>query len=393
MSPDVAVDIVIPVYGQPQLVSRCIDSVLRTVPGAQPIVVDDCSPGAEIGHLLRDLSERGKVHAVRTPTNLGFIGATHFGARLGRAPFLLFLNSDAEAFENGWLTRLLPKDETVAVVGAKLVFPAAGPLAGRIQHAGVARDSRGVPYHPFIGWPPDTPAANERRDVNAVTGGCMLVRRTAWVEEGGWDNEFGRGVYEDVDLCWRLRRRGLRVLYEPSAVLTHVEGGSRANDGHHLLFDHQPANLARLQAKWRGIGSDEALFYGEVTGQRWLDAQPFLVTAHERLMADDSVGARISIERALALAPDHFEAQLFGAALQSRLGRLSAAISHLEAAVALRPADLTVRMLALAHYLAEGRIEESTTTLDFVCALSPFDPDVAQRAAGHAALLKAGRVE
>jgi GT2 family glycosyltransferase len=156
---DWQVDIVVPIYGQPQLLKRCVDSLLRTVSGAQVILVNDASPDPAIRPLLDSYSAHPQVTVIHNPENLGFIGATKLGARQGQAPFILFLNSDVEALEPGWLDRMIPSEEDVAIVGAKLLYPPVLPnlLAGKVQHAGVARLSGGWPYHPYLGRQADLP--------------------------------------------------------------------------------------------------------------------------------------------------------------------------------------------------------------------------------------------
>ena len=64
------------------------------------------------------------------------------------------------------------------------------------------------------------------RNVSAVTGACMAVRRSVFEELGGFDEEFPVN-FNDVDLCLRARRAGYEVVYEPAAVLRHDESQTR----------------------------------------------------------------------------------------------------------------------------------------------------------------------
>jgi GT2 family glycosyltransferase len=191
------VDIVIPVYGQAKLLERCIESVLATTINPHLIIVDDCSPGTDIARLFNRLDQKTGLTLIRSKNNLGFIGCCRLGAEAGRASFILFLNSDTEAIEPGWLDRMLPKEDDIAITGAKLVFPSdmPGKLAGKIQHAGVYRNGMGGPDHAFYGQSADLIYANRSHDVNAVTGACLLIRRSVWDELKGFDLVFGRGIY------------------------------------------------------------------------------------------------------------------------------------------------------------------------------------------------------
>jgi GT2 family glycosyltransferase len=258
------VDIVIPVYGQPRLLEKCVESVLRTAPGARLILVDDCSPGTEIKKLFTRYSRLPNVKTVSTGQNQGFIGACRAGAKAGSSPFILFLNSDTEAVQSGWLEALLPREADIAITGAKLLFPPdmEGPLAGTVQHAGVYRNKQGIADNAFYGQPADHPLVNRAHDVNAVTGACMLIRRSVWDEMKGFDTAFGRGIYEDVDLCWRVRQQGQRVWYEPAAALYHREHGSSLAK-RTLHEENFKKNARILYERWGVLPGDEHLFYPE----------------------------------------------------------------------------------------------------------------------------------
>lgn len=252
------VSIIIPFYNRSALLEQCLISVIGNTDETREVtVVDDSAEPAE-RHACQALCSRYGVRRLTTPENQGFIGATKRGAQATDRPYLLFLNSDTEATAWGWLEHLAAPlaHKRVGVVGAKLIFP-----DGRIQHAGVARAEGGWPFHPFMGQPGDTPAANIYRGaINAVTGGCFLVRRSLWDKLGGWDEQFGRGVFEDVDFCWRAIAAGFRVAYQPKACLIHHQSASIEPDGTHSLHLHSAENGEKLRARWGKLDGDEHLF-------------------------------------------------------------------------------------------------------------------------------------
>ncbi len=378
---DARVDIVIPVYGQAALLSRCVESVLATT-DAHLILVDDCSPGPEVQRLFAGWRGHPRITLARTPSNQGFIGASRLGASLGAAPFILFLNSDTQALEPGWLDRLIPAEAGVAITGARLVYPAAmpGPLAGALQHAGVARGPDGAPYHPFLGRPADLPEANVARDVNAVTGACLLVRRAVWEELGGWDPRFGKGVYEDVDLCWRARAQGYRVRYEPAACLVHAESASKAPDGRHPLNVHTRENLQKLLDKWGAPGSDEDLFFGQPTLQRWARARRQIQKASSALDQRNLKAAFAAVRKALEAAPDLPEVLIGYGQLLSQRGDHTRAAEHFEKAVQLSPTAWAARLRLVDEWLAARRPDKAAAELRQLRAVFPDAPEVRQRA-------------
>jgi GT2 family glycosyltransferase/glycosyltransferase involved in cell wall biosynthesis len=387
------VDIVIPIYGQPERLQRCVDSVLRTAPEGRLILVDDCSPGREIEGLFQSWAGQAQITLARTPANSGFIGACKLGASLGQAPFILFLNSDTEALASGWLERLIPAQENVAIAGAKLLYPPSlpGPLAGCLQHAGVARNDQGVPYHPFMGRPASLPEANEPRFVNAVTGACFLIRRSVWDELGGWDPRFGKGVYEDVDLCWQARRAGYRVLYQPTVELYHDESASKASDGGHPLNIHTQENLQKLLEKWGPanggkLGSDEALFFGEKTIRRWRRAVKDLQRARACLEAGNAPAARSAMRKAVETAYDLPQALSDYAQLMASQGDWAEAARYLEQAVHFAPASWEARLRLVDAWIGAGQPDKASQALAELRAVFPAHPQLQERADGIEAL-------
>jgi len=159
--------------------------------------------------------------------NRGYSGANNLGAEYSRGDLLLFLNSDAIPQGPGWLESLVDSLETDPEIGAvapRLVFG-----DGSIQHAGMTFRQRAdlgiwVNHHPYMGLDPELdPAAGQDVDVPAVTGACLLVRRTDFDAVGGWDTGYLIGDFEDSDFCLKLRSNGERIVYSPATQLTHLE--------------------------------------------------------------------------------------------------------------------------------------------------------------------------
>jgi N-acetylglucosaminyl-diphospho-decaprenol L-rhamnosyltransferase len=84
-------------------------------------------------------------------------------------------------------------------------------------------------------------------DVEWVSGSCFLIRRTAWEQLGGFDEAYFMYA-EDVDLCWRARRLGWRVGYEPAAVVAHVQGASTSQVPYRMILEHH-RSLLRFSAR------------------------------------------------------------------------------------------------------------------------------------------------
>jgi GT2 family glycosyltransferase len=141
------------------------------------------------------------------------------------------------------------KDSRVGAVGARLLYP-----NGLVQHNGVVLGMRGVAGHRGrdASDQEETTAdiiSRDVRDVSAVTAACMLVRKTAFREVGGFDEAFPL-AFGDVDLCLRLRKHGYWILCAPDAQLVHCESATRGSD---FSPDRLPAFLAatkEMQSRW-----------------------------------------------------------------------------------------------------------------------------------------------
>lgn len=149
----------------------------------------------------------------------------NLGASLARGDVLLPMNDDIEVVANDWIERMLGHLEKphVGVVGAKLVYP-----NRTIQHAGVVFCD-GAPDHVRRGWPRDDVgyvySTGGVRNFVAVTGAVSMARAEDFRRVGGYSEELPID-YNDIDFCFKLRKLGYFVVYEPRAELIHYESVS-----------------------------------------------------------------------------------------------------------------------------------------------------------------------
>ena len=234
------VSLVIPVYNRAELTEQCLLALAENTgddPDYEVIVVDNGSTDWT-PYLLHAFE--GDLQVLRHDDNLGFARACNRGAEAARGDLLLFLNNDT-VVRPGWLAALVAaadSDPQVGVVGARLLYPG----GERVQHAGLEL-RHGVPEHAGRNLPWDDPTVTRSRDLDMVTGACMLVRRQLFDELGGFDPEFVNGV-EDVDLCLRGRDRGYRVVYCADSIIEHHEGQTEGR------FAHAQQNLQLFAARW-----------------------------------------------------------------------------------------------------------------------------------------------
>lgn len=248
------VDVIVPVYGQPQRVAECVkpfegDDRFRVT------LVDDASPKEDYSALLETYKA---YHYIRNAKNLGFPSTVNKGVKNTMAPLLLILNSDVVLETAGLdiLVREMDNPKTGIVV-PMLLFPASTPHGpeGTIQHVGMAFNIKGEPNHLFVGWSPDNPRAVVRRSVRCVTGACMMVRRAVWDRVKGFDPVYGRGTYEDVEFCLNVKHLGYNIIVNPEARGAHFVGGSSHSVGQNFPLQHNS-----MIFRSRNVGAGKVLW-------------------------------------------------------------------------------------------------------------------------------------
>jgi GT2 family glycosyltransferase len=234
------VSFVIPLFNGLALTRECLRTLQATLPAGlahEIVLVDDGSADGTRDWLA---TLAAPVRVLCNERNLGFAGACNRGAAAATGELLFFLNNDL-VLASGWfepMADLLRARADTGLVGNVQLRVATGQL----DHAGVTFDAKGKPAHnctrPLLarlrGW----------REVPAVTGACLGVRRAVWERLGGFDDGFRNGG-EDIDLCLRARAAGLRTLVSLRSVVHHHVSASAGRK----LRDEE--NSRRLARRWR----------------------------------------------------------------------------------------------------------------------------------------------
>lgn len=216
--------VIIPAYNHLELVMRAYQSISATTDRAltEVLVQDDASTEYN-GELMFPAGV-----CQRNSPNLGFAGNCNAGAKRAAGEVLMFFNQDALVTVPGWDRVLLDRFDSTpecAIVGPTILFP-----DGRVQSVGGLFDAKGQPFHNALGSrnPDWTPIATPR-PVSWVTGAALAIRRDVWNMLGGFDTIYGRGYFEDVDLCVRAQLEGHQIWHEPGVRLFHDVGSTGGN--------------------------------------------------------------------------------------------------------------------------------------------------------------------
>lgn len=249
------------------------------------IVVDNASTDGT-AEFLRSARMTRPLRQIRNADNEAFSAGNNQGAAAAAGELLLFLNDDVEPAGPhvlGHMVDRLLDDPGLVAVGARLVYPRrSGPREGPIsrapdltlQHRGikfVTRRGELMARNVGAGENPLAPAASARRELEAATAACLLVRRSAFEAVGGFSAGYEYGS-EDVDLCLRLTGAGGRIVYEPQATFWHHESATQYREDQARRQERQAANRALLANRFGPLIA-RAVLLDRLTGeQRWSEA-------------------------------------------------------------------------------------------------------------------------
>lgn len=224
------VSIIIPNCNHVEELRACIDSILQksTYSNFEIIIVENNSKEKATFDFYEDLKKDVRVRIITVEMNgvFNYSKVINEGAREAKGDYLLLLNNDVEVLDKNWIEQLLgfAQREDVGAVGAKLLFP-----NGLIQHAGICLNYS-LPGHLYYLMPRDSDKyynlLNSNQNLLAVTGACLLVRKSHFEAVGGMDETLPVD-YNDVDFCLKLVQKGLYNVYAAQAVLLHKESATR----------------------------------------------------------------------------------------------------------------------------------------------------------------------
>jgi GT2 family glycosyltransferase len=255
--------IVIPTKNRTDLLRVVIDSIELFSKGIdyRIVVIDHASDQPASRAYLKSIAKRHIVMPYDGIFNFSLMNNAAVAAHGTDAEFILFLNNDVEATQEGFLDRLrnLAARPDVGAVGALLMY-----ADKTVQHAGVIlgfNDSaeHALKFQPVflneegrrnLGY---NCALSSTRDYAAVTAACLMLRKSVFDDIGGFDEEFGIG-FNDTDLCLRIAAAGYHILYDGSTILYHYESATRSQTKQ--VF--HPEDTLRMIGQW-----DKALRAGD----------------------------------------------------------------------------------------------------------------------------------
>lgn len=197
------------------------------IPGVKVFVADNASSDDSLEVLETDFPE---VEVLKFDKNYGFAEGYNRAFTQIESEYFLLLNSDVEVTTN-WLDNLIKtmdSDPLIAACAPKIksyemkdYFEYAGAAGGYIDKHGYAFCQGRI----FDALEPDYGQYDKPKEVFWTTGACMFIRAPLYKLAGGFDPLFF-AHFEEIDLCWRLKNRGYKLMYVPESAIFHVGGGA-----------------------------------------------------------------------------------------------------------------------------------------------------------------------
>lgn len=261
--PPPLVSLLVPTRDAVGLVRQCVDGLLHGTDydNIEVLILDNDSREPETLAYFQEVQQQDpRVRVLPQPGPFNFSAINNAGVAAARGAVIGFINNDIKVIGPGWLREMVSHAvrPEVGAVGAKLLYG-----DDTIQHGGVILGIGGVGGHAHRRLPADHPGPFSRlmltQSFSAVTAACLVMRKQLFNQVGGFNARHLAVAFNDVDLCLKLRARGLRVVWTPHAELYHLESVSRGGD---------------LDVGKRDRFREESLYMRETWGAL-LDADPF----------------------------------------------------------------------------------------------------------------------
>jgi GT2 family glycosyltransferase len=223
----VRISVIIPTKNAAGLIGPCLQSIftLTSHPNFEVIVMDTGTDEPGALEILRSFP----IRVIKDDAPFNFSRVNNIAARQATGNVLVFLNNDTRVQTPDWLEIMLAHLAlpSVGAVGPLLKYP-----NEKVQHAGIVLGFRGTADHVMRHFPVESDgyagSLSCSREVSAVSAACLMIRKDLYLQVGGMHEAYAT-IYQDLDLCLKLRERGLAILYAANAILYHHESISRGS--------------------------------------------------------------------------------------------------------------------------------------------------------------------
>lgn len=249
------ISIIIPNKDHYDLIKNCVDSILckTDYQNYEIIIIDNQSTDFGVLNYYERLKQYDRIKILSYDHPFNFSAINNYAVQSAAGEYVLFLNNDTEVISPEWMTEMLmyAQREDVGAVGAKLIYP-----NETIQHAGIilGTGEDHVASHAHLGWGRELVGYMGKldyvSDFMAVTGACLMTKKSLFLEVGGFDEKSFAVAYNDVDLCLKFYELGKTNVYNAFAELYHYESMSRGSDREEKNRKRLDKEVKAFHEKW-----------------------------------------------------------------------------------------------------------------------------------------------
>ncbi len=250
------VSIIIPTRNQKALLQKCLSAIINKTEytNYEIILVDNGSDEQDALDYLAEVARIPKIKILSDSRPFNYSALNNYAVHFAKGEILALLNNDVEVINKNWLNEMVGHAlrPEVGAVGAKLYYP-----NDTIQHAGVIIGLSGCADHLFRGLARNEPGYQMRamltQAYSAVTGACLIVRKSYYQQVGGLNEQDLPVAFNDIDLCLKLRAAGYRTIWCPHAELYHHESVSRGIDDTPEKKSRSKREVAYMIKQWSNL--------------------------------------------------------------------------------------------------------------------------------------------
>ena len=259
------VTIIIPNKDEKESLEACLRSIREKTAyeNYEILIIENNSVSEEIFAYYKKIEKDPKIRVLRWEKEFNYAAINNFGVQHAKGDYLLFLNNDVTVITPDWIEEMLGmcQREEVGAVGVKLLYP-----DNTIQHAGCVIGIGGIAGHMFVDMPANRTGylhkASIIQDMSAVTAACMMMKRTAFEEAGGFTEKLAV-AFNDVDLCLKVRKSGRLIVYDPYVQLYHMESKTRGAEDSEAKVRRFQEEIEYMREHWIDILKNGDPYYNK----------------------------------------------------------------------------------------------------------------------------------
>jgi len=240
--------IIIPTWNTAKITNQCLLSIRKYLHSTDfEIIVFDNGSQDNTEKLI---STHKNIQYLKSDKNLGFSKANNLAANNAKGDFFLFLNSDMKLIDNSILKMIdyLKEHKNVGLIGPQFLNTDYSPQPSVFPPQTVINAFKefwlNIPsYSKFL------PKNDIPQSVWSISGGAVLIKKNLYKQVGGWDEKYFF-YYEDLDLCRKIRKLNMLIIYFPGSKIIHHHGASGKN-------------IANSENQWRRLIKSSVLYHGK----------------------------------------------------------------------------------------------------------------------------------